>query len=578
MVPFFAFGFDGLAGMLPLGTPVSQAVTLGLATFVQEDIPTVTAAVLAAAGRLSWATAFAGCFLGIWSGDALLYLAARGLGRSVLNLAWVQRRAPAESIAQSERWFAERGSWLLAGSRFVPGTRLPTYLAAGFLRLPFGRFLWVTGTAVALWTGGLFLLAWSFGPRLAGWLKDGSRGIAIAGISVAGAYLAIRWIGKTRATSRRRNTQGASGTVHAMGCDTTARLVQQFRTLSGRWTRWEFWPAWLFYAPVALYYVWLSIKYRSFTLPSAANPGITTGGLVGESKIETLRDLFQTSPEYTAEAWLVEANTAADRWNQFQAIIDSNGLTYPLILKPDLGQRGLGVKVVRNPAQAKTCLDENSFAMVVQRYIPGPNEVGVFYYRFPGGPKGHLFAITEKRFPILTGDGIHTLEELIQCDDRARWMATRYLQRFANRRNEVLPVGETLRLVEAGNHAQGCIFEDGGRFATPELAERIDSISKKLSGFYIGRYDLRFSSEDDLRAGRNFSILELNGASAEATSIYDARNSVWTAYRTLFRQWKLVFAIGDANRRRGAIPTPISDLIRIWRNASRLFASYPAAD
>ena len=81
-----------------------------------------------------------------------------------------------------------------------------------------------------------------------------------------------------------------------------------------------------------------------------------------------------------------------------------------------------------------------------------------------------------------------------------------------------------------------------------------------------------------MRAGKNFQIIELNGAAAEATSIYDARNSLWSAYRTLFRQWDLVFAIGAENRRRGCVPMTISDCLRALRNYSAIAATYPAAD
>jgi hypothetical protein len=113
---------------------------------------------------------------------------------------------------------------------------------------------------------------------------------------------------------------------------------------------------------------------------------------------------------------------------------------------------------------------------------------------------------------------------------------------------------------------------------TPELEARIDEISQKLRGFFIGRYDIRYANECDLRAGRNFQIIELNGASSEATSIYDARNSLWAAYRMLFRQWDLVFAIGAANRARGATPTKLSLVWRQWRSYHAMAASYPAAD
>ena len=92
------------------------------------------------------------------------------------------------------------------------------------------------------------------------------------------------------------------------------------------------------------------------------------------------------------------------------------------------------------------------------------------------------------------------------------------------------------------------------------------------------RYDIRYSSEETLRAGKGFQIIELNGAASEATNIYDARNSLFTAYRTLFQQWDLVFAIGAANRERGCAPTDLSVVWKKWREYSRLAATYPAAD
>ncbi len=141
-----------------------------------------------------------------------------------------------------------------------------------------------------------------------------------------------------------------------------------------------------------------------------------------------------------------------------------------------------------------------------------------------------------------------------------------------------MPAGETVKLVEAGNHAQGCVFRDGSRLWSKELEKGIDEISQRLDGFFIGRYDIRYSSEDELRAGRNFQIIELNGAASEATSIYDARNSLFAAYRTLFRQWEIVFAIGAANRRGGAAPTKLPLLWRKWRETTALIATYPLAD
>ncbi|MDB6019563.1 MAG: hypothetical protein JWR19_4052 [Pedosphaera sp.] len=546
--------------LLPLGfhdwLPAMQALTLALLTFAQEDVPTVSAALLAAAGNLTWKAGFLGCFLGIWMGDALLYGVARGVGRPLLERAWTKRFFDPLAVARSEQWFSQNGTWLLVSSRFIPGTRLPTYLAAGFLRLPFGRFLLVTGSAVAFWTIAIFALAHIFGSDLLNWLhRFNHSGWAIL-LMIAVLVILIRFMGRVF----QRN------------------FWQRLHGRLGRWTRWEFWPPWLFYAPVALNYAWLALRYRSGTLPTAANPGIFSGGFVGESKIATLAELTARCPAFTADAFLLKSAPPVERVQLLAELRARHNIDFPFILKPDIGQRGVGVKLIRTPEQAAAYLQELSAPVILQRYAPGPFEIGIFYYRFPSQAKGRIFAITEKLFPVIIGDGEHTIEELIWRDPRARFMAGKYLARLSGRRSEVLPAGAQIKLVEAGNHAQGSIFRDGWHLWSPELEQRIDAISQNIHGFYFGRYDLRYASAEDLRAGRNFQIIELNGASSEATSIYDARNSLWRAYRTLFQQWHLAFAIGAENRRLGAPPVRLGLLWKAWRETARLEATYPLAD
>jgi len=534
--------------------PFAKAAGFFLATFVLEDVAAVGAGLLLATGGISWPAAFVACFLGIWMGDAGLYALARYAGRG-----WFERsslRRFAAKVAESERWFAERGTPILIFSRVVPGARLPTYLAAGFLRVPLPRFLFVTGAASCVWTIAILLLVQAFGERLANWLGVYKHaGLLLLGAGVA-LFAALQLLRRAFMNFNFRRF--------------TARLV--------RWRHWEFWPAWMFYPPVGIYCAWLALKHRGLTVPTAANPGIFSGGMVGESKMATLKELFLTSPGFTAEAELVAGDTLAARMRSLDEIRARLGLDFPFILKPDVGQRGVGVKLIRSAEQAEAYLRQTSAPLVVQRYAPGPFEAGIFYYRFPHEPRGHIFAITEKLFPVLVGDGKSTVAELILHDPRARFMADKYLQRLGGRQNEVLAAGGELKLVMAGNHAQGCIFRDGMRLGTPALAGSIDAISQKLTGFFIGRYDVRYSSEEDLRAGKNFQIIELNGAASEATSIYDARNSIFAAYRTLFRQWDLVFAIGAANRQRGCVPTRLTLVWQKWREYSRLAATYPAAD
>jgi membrane protein DedA with SNARE-associated domain len=545
---------------LPLGfhewMPATQALTLALMTFVQEDVPTVGSALLAAAGGMTWKAGFIGCFLGIWAGDALLYGLARGIGRPLLEQAWARKFFNPVAVARSERWFANRGDWLLVSSRFIPGTRLPTYLAAGFLRLPFGRFLLITGLVVAFWTVAIFGLADAFGPQLVTWLRRLNHGGCALLLGVVIAVVVVRLL---TGVFRPEFWQRVHGRV-------------------GRWTRWEFWPPWLFYAPVAVNYLRLAIRYRGLMVPTASNPGIFSGGFVGESKIETLAELSASCGDFTADAYLLKGVAPAERYSAMERLRRRHGIEFPLVLKPDVGSRGVGVKVIRTTEQARAYLEQTSAPLVMQRYAPGPNEAGIFYYRHPGEPRGKILAMTEKLFPTLTGDGRHTIEELIWRDSRARFMARKYLKRLGARSSDVPAAGETIRLVESGNHAQGCIFRDGMHLWSRELEDQIDAISQKLHGFFIGRYDVRYASEEELQAGRAFQIIELNGASSEATNIYDASNTLWSAYRTLFRQWDLVFAIGDANRRLGAHPTRLIPLWKKWRETCAQSATLPAAD
>jgi membrane protein DedA with SNARE-associated domain len=547
-----------LAQLIPsefgLWSPPVQALTLFCSTFVLEDVAAVGAGVLLATGVLTWPMAFGACFLGIWMGDAGLYAIARVVGRN-----WFERtplRRFTRGVERSERWFAQRGNSILIFSRLLPGARLPIYLAAGFLRVPLNRFLFITGSASFAWTLCILLATQILGAKLLNWLAPLQRTGWLLLTTIAFGFGALH-LARKLATPRRLKILAAS---------------------VGRWMHWEFWPAWIFYLPVAGYYLWLTLKYRSPLVPTAANPCIFAGGFVGESKVSTLRALMSTSPEFTAEAELLTGSNAEQRLVSLREICERRRIGYPLILKPDVGQRGTGVKLIGNEAQAVAYLNRTAAALIVQRYAEGPREVGIFYYRLPHKQQGHVLSMTEKLFPHITGDGESTIAELVWNDPRARYMALRYLHRLQGRESEILPTGETLKLVEAGNHAQGCIFRNGMHLCTEALADRIDAISCKLDGFYVGRYDIRYGSEDDLRAGRNFQIVELNGAASEATSIYDARNSLLAAYRTLFRQWELVFAIGAANRKDGCAPTNLPVLWRAWREYSRHAATYPAAD
>ena len=351
----------------------------------------------------------------------------------------------------------------------------------------------------------------------------------------------------------------------------TARL----RANLARLRRWEFWPSWVVNAPVAVWTAGLAIRHRSLSVFTAANPGIEEGGFVGESKSAILAQLPQT---WVIPWMVVEVGPAAARSEALAAGLRRRGWTYPLVLKPDVGQRGTGVRWVRDAGGANRYLANEPGRVLVQIPHDGPCEAGLFYVRHPGEARGHLFSITDKRFPFVIGDGRATLEALILAHPRARLQAGVFLIRHAARREWIPAAGDIVPLVQAGNHAQGTQFFDGSPLATPALEASIDAIAQAVDGFYFGRFDVRYADARELMAGRGFAIVELNGVTSEATHIYDPSATLTSAWRTLMRQWSLAFAIGAANRARGHRPATLRRLAQLTWAYWRTRPTHPVAD
>ena len=337
----------------------------------------------------------------------------------------------------------------------------------------------------------------------------------------------------------------------------------------------EFWPGWLFYAPVVAQWIYYGLRFGDMSLPTAANPLIDTGGLCGESKSEIL-DL--AGPQ--AREWIAP-------WFTFQAgeedpapLALASGFGWPMVLKPDIGCNGAGVKLVRTPEALTAAVREypRGVKMLVQKYVPEPGEAGLFYIRYPHEAEGRITSLTLKFAPSVTGDGRSTLETLVRADKRAGKVPQLYLRRLAARRNEVPAAGDVIPLVFTGNHCKGSVFINGADAITPALAKRVDKIARDIPGFHFGRIDVRYASEAALRQGQGFSIIEVNGAGSEATHIWDARCTLREAYATQFTHYRAAWMIGRINRAAGYKTSGLRTMYRKWRLQRRLLASYPTND
>ncbi len=356
----------------------------------------------------------------------------------------------------------------------------------------------------------------------------------------------------------------------------------------GRARRREFWPPVFFYAPVVLRLVPVAIRCRGLLTFTCANPLIGEGGgVVGESKHEIQTSLESLGASVMRTVLLDTGDVEARLATLNNAIADGRlSGAYPLVLKPDAGQRGYGVRIVKNERDARDYLSRMTRPVVAQEYHPGPIEIGVLWVRETDehnaqpGRIGRVFSVTAKEFPSLKADGKHTIEQLIYRHRRYRMQADMLLNRLAERRLEIPEHDETVQLGRLGNHAMGAIFRDGADLLTPELEAWIDSAAAAFradvpdgmqlpdgdNGLDFGRFDIRARSIEDLAAARGLGIIELNGTTAESTNIYDPGRSVWWAWGVLFRQWEVLFKLGAQRREQGVRPMRLGELRTAWRD------------
>ena len=358
-----------------------------------------------------------------------------------------------------------------------------------------------------------------------------------------------------------------TGTVIATG----GAARQEERVVSS----FEFWPGWLFYAPVVAQWIWLGLRYGDMSLPTAANPTIETGGLCGESKSAILG---LAGP--AAREWIAPYVTFHAGRGDPVAMARDASLGWPAVLKPDIGCNGTGVRFVADEAAlvAAIATFPPGTHLLLQRYVTQPGEAGLFYIRHPHETVGRLTSLTLKVQPSVIGDGRSTVEALVHADPRAGLVPHLYLPRLAARLAEVPSAGEVVPLVFTGNHCKGSIFLNGADRITPALTRQVDEIARDIQGFHFGRIDVRFGSEAALRLGRDFTIIEVNGAGSEATHIWDARCTLRAAYAAQFTHYRAAWEIGRANRARGVRPSGLRTMYRQWMLQRRLMASYPTND
>jgi len=331
-----------------------------------------------------------------------------------------------------------------------------------------------------------------------------------------------------------------------------------------KFTEWEYWPSYMFYVPNLPYAFYLAIKSGDSTFFSIVNPTIKNSGNGTESKFETLKLI----PEgYKPKSILINKSKL-----DYEVIerLHKEGLDYPIIAKPDIGFRGMLVEKIYSDEQLETYLKKYTIPTILQEFIDLPNECGIFYHRMPNAEKGKITSVTIKSFLTVQGDGISTLSELVLYDNRAKHYYHLFKNLHQKRWNTIVQKDEFIRLTDIGNHNKGTQFINGNHLIDEQLQEIFDKISKQMKGWYYGRLDIKYNTFEELKSGKNFVILEVNGTISEPTHIYDPYHTTYFGGLKAIRQhWKILFQIAMENKNNGLKSQKFTSY---WRDVRGLLA------
>lgn len=407
--------------------------------------------------------------------------------------------------------------------------------------------------------------------------RRGDAPTAVAAVNAASAVPAVPAVSAVSAVPDVSTASAAStaSTVSAVPAATATAPAEPLERCGAL----ERMPAWLIWIPLTIQWLWLALRHRSLTLPSAANPALTAGGLIGEGKLEYFAGMGPVARAATAAHCAMSTREPVTD-AQWRAAMAEAGLSFPVIAKPDLGLCGHGVRRVPDAGALRAYLatfprDE---VVVLQHYLPQEGEAGIFYARDPDTGEGRIIGLALRDFPRVTGDGRHTVAELIAADPRGPRMTTCARHECRETGAWVPAAGTVVRLATVGSTRVGGRYRDGGVHVTPQLTAAIDAIARDMPAFYFGRFDVRFDNLPALAAGRGFTIMEINGAGAEAIQAWDPGIGAVAGLRMVFAKQRLLFAIGAARRREGVRPIGWLALARLYRRQQRLIGQYPPSN
>ncbi len=318
---------------------------------------------------------------------------------------------------------------------------------------------------------------------------------------------------------------------------------------------WEYWPVYVFNIPIVFIWLWNALRSRDLFYFTLTNPGIDTGGFFGESKSNILQHIPDGFKPLT---YLLRAPVETDNLDH---LFSESGLHYPVIAKPEIGERGWLIARINTADELKSYIHQHPIDTLLQTYVDFPLELSILLYIMPDGSEAKITSICEKYFLQISGDGLATIGQLILQQDRAVLQLEKLIDRFGHRWDEILEPGQVLILEEVGNHCRGTMFLNRNDCIDDDITRVMVRLLKTMPDVYYGRFDMRVASWEDLRKGKNIRVLEFNGTGSDPAHIYQPGYSLLKAYREMAFHWKIMRKIAQQNRHNGYPPVRFKKII-----------------
>lgn len=309
---------------------------------------------------------------------------------------------------------------------------------------------------------------------------------------------------------------------------------------------WEYWPTYIVHAPTMFMWLWFAIKAKALFFFTRANPVIETGGVLGESKINILNRIPDA---FLPKTIFVEQGKVSK--TEILQMLQEQEISYPIIAKPDIGERGFLVEKLKSEEDLLAYLEQISVNFLIQEFIAFPIELSILYYRLPSATTGFITSFCIKETLKITGDGHSTIEALMENYPRAVLQLARFRQKHPSLLANIPNKGEIIELEPIGNHSRGTTFLNGNHHIDKQLVAVFDTIGFQMESIYYGRFDLKCEDIDQLKEGKNFKILEFNGIASEPAHIYQPGYSKVQAYKDLWEHWKIIFQISQEQEQKG---------------------------